>query len=124
MVDVHVYQLYTQADVARTPQQHDAFTREHWAAKLRRLQRHRLVVVGEWSAALHTSTWQGVDDAAKMAALRSYAQAQVSRPAWPFAAPNGSIMNHATAYMNHKLASPPGGFPSAFNRGSPREPSI
>jgi hypothetical protein len=77
MVDVHVYQLYTQTDIAMNPQQHDAFTREHWAAEFRRLQRHRLVVAGEWSTALHTSTWQGMDDATKMAALRSYAEAQV-----------------------------------------------
>jgi len=44
---------------------------------------------------------------------------------WPFAVQMGSVLNLATAQMNHKLAhtaaSPHGGFPSAFNRGSPIE---
>ena len=36
---------------------------------------------------------------------------------------NGSILNHATAQMNHKLVHQ-AAFPSAFNRGSRIEPSI
>jgi len=44
-------------------------------------------------------------------------------PEWLFAVQMGSILNHAKAQMNHEL-SPPGGFPSAFNRGSLIEPYI
>ena len=44
-------------------------------------------------------------------------------PEWPFAVQMGSI-NEPRDSPNEPHASSPGGFPSAFNRGSPVEPSI
>eukprot|EP00854_Cymbomonas_tetramitiformis_P001353 gene1353-1954_t len=46
-------------------------------ASVQGLMRHRIVVAGEWALALHTSTWDGVDDATKKRMQTEYATAQM-----------------------------------------------
>ena len=77
VVEAHVYQVYLDADIALTPEEHNAKAREFWGGEFALQQRHRMIAAGEWALALHTSTWEGYDDARKHAAFREYAGAQM-----------------------------------------------
>ena len=53
MLDVHLYQLFTESDRALDLDGHIRKTNGEWVKQLRDLSRRMPIIVGEWSAAMH-----------------------------------------------------------------------
>lgn len=53
LLDVHLYQLFTEADRALTFEGHIQKTETEWAKLLKKLNRQFPIIVGEWSSAMH-----------------------------------------------------------------------
>lgn len=53
MLDVHLYQLFTEQDRALTLDGHLRKTNGEWAKLLKNLTKRMPIIVGEWSAAMH-----------------------------------------------------------------------
>ncbi len=60
MMDVHLYQLFTDQDRALDFAGHIKKTERDWAEQLRKLSKRLPIIVGEWSAAMH-EMYQPID---------------------------------------------------------------
>lgn len=77
LMDTHEYQAYAKKDKKLDITGHLHKTLHTVPRRLRAMQRHHAVIVGEWSLALDRQSLQGLNAADKVAAWRAYGDAQL-----------------------------------------------
>jgi len=82
--DTHLYQTHRPSDIKSDMRQH-IIKAEGWMLEIRKMQRTKPVIVGEWSLALAPETFAAMDQTEKIKAISSYGQAQMNS----FAETNG-----------------------------------
>lgn len=77
LLDMHLYQCFGSFDKKLSLKQHIRKTEKDWRKTIAKVQKHKPVVVGEWSLALDPATYKNVSQAEKIAAKKAYGQAQL-----------------------------------------------
>lgn len=78
LLDVHLYQSFTEQDKKLTMDQHIQKALNEWRSLIGAVQQNLPVLVGEWSLGLDEHAFHGHDEAQKDLALKAYAVAQMS----------------------------------------------
>lgn len=76
-LDVHLYQVFSDADKRLDIHKHIKKAKYEWAELITGLQQTVPVIVGEWSAALDNRTYRGMADMERDKAVQAYAAAQL-----------------------------------------------
>ena len=76
-LDVHMYQLFTNADKKLSLEGHIEKANHEWRKLIERVGKTWPVMIGEWSLALDEPTLKGLSDDVKAAAMRAYGSVQL-----------------------------------------------
>lgn len=76
MLDMHLYQLFNEDDKQLSFEEHITKTNVKWKRLIAETTAKMPMIVGEWSAALDSKTFEGMDDNAKREAYSAYYEAQ------------------------------------------------
>lgn len=115
-LDIHLYQLFGRWDKRRSYAGHINVAAKKWPKLITKVSKNWPVIIGEWSVALQSQTYDGYDEAAKNAAIRAYGAVQLAAFAhaagwfyWTYRTEYGGSWSYRSAVEN-------GWLPAGYDR--------
>lgn len=76
-LDMHLYQCFDSRDKKLDIDKHVYKADHEWSQLITRINRHRPVIIGEWSLGLDETTFEGMNGTERKQAIKDYATAQL-----------------------------------------------